>query len=542
MTATPRTESAATDHDVLVVGAGFSGLYLLHRLRSEGHRVHVVEAAPEVGGTWFWNRYPGARCDVESVDYSYSWDDDLQQEWDWTEKYPAQGDILAYLKHVADRFDLRKDIDFDTRITSAEWDEDQNIWIASTDSGRVYRARFLLMAVGCLSSPKDVDLPGFDNYSGRVLRTWNWPEGETLAGQNVCVIGTGSTGAQVIPALAETVGNLDVLQRTPNFVIPTRNRALHDGELEAVKAEYIDRRERNRTHAAGVFRDDNPKNAFDVSAEERRETFQQRWDGGGINFLGAFADLMFDQAANDAICQFVHSKIEEIVDDPEAAESLKPDSYPLGAKRPVVATDYYETFNRDNVHLVDVKKTPLTGFTENGYALADGTEQSVDAVVLATGFDAFTGAFTDMDIRGTGGASLADVWGAEGAKTQLGFSTAGFPNMIIVANVGSPSVLANMVTAIEQHVDWISRLLDSMRTNGYTTIEADTAAQDSWAETVEAVANMTLWPNGDSGSWYRGANIEGKPQLFMPYAAGIVEYGNAIEESAANDYKGFILA
>ncbi|MCF8608171.1 NAD(P)/FAD-dependent oxidoreductase [Gordonia sp. HY442] len=538
---TPATTSVA-DYEVLVVGAGFSGLYLLHRLRTEGHRVHVVEQAPEVGGTWYWNRYPGARCDVESVDYSYSWDNDLQQEWDWTEKYPAQGDILAYLKHVADRFDLRKDIDFDTTLTGAEWDESQGLWTATAADGREYRARYLLMAVGCLSVPKDIDLPGFDNFEGRVLRTYDWPEGEHLTGQRVGVVGTGSTGAQVIPALAETVGDLTVVQRTPNFVIPTRNRPLHDGELEGIKADYPDRRVRNRTHAAGVFRDDNPKNAFEVDAEERRSTFQERWEGGGINFLGSFADLMFDQAANDAVAEFVHTKIDEIVDDPDTAGSLKPKSYPLGAKRPVVATDYYETYNRDNVHLVDVKKRPLDTFTEKGFRLADGTEYELDTMVLATGFDAFTGPFTKMDIRGTEGRSLAETWNRDGAKTHLGLGTAGFPNMIIVASVGSPSVLANMVTAIEQHVEWISRLLDTMREEGYTTIEAQEPAQEAWVQTVEDVAAMTLWPNGDSGSWYRGANIDGKVQIFMPYAAGIVEYGNAIDKSAANNYEGFTLS
>ncbi|MFW0795865.1 NAD(P)/FAD-dependent oxidoreductase [Gordonia sp. CPCC 205515] len=537
----PSTTSV-TDTEVLVVGAGFAGLYLLHRLRNEGHQVHVVEQAPEVGGTWYWNRYPGARCDVESVDYSYSWDDDLQQEWDWTEKYPAQGDILAYLKHVADRFDLRKDIDFNTTLVGAEWDESQGLWTATADGGHVYRARYLVMAVGCLSVPKDIDLPGFDKFTGQVLRTYNWPEGEDLKGRTVGVVGTGSTGAQVIPALAETVADLTVIQRTPNFVIPTRNRPLHDGELDEIKADYPDRRVRNRTHPAGVFRDDNPKNAFDVDRAERHATFQERWEGGGINFLGSFADLMFDQAANDAVAEFVHLKIDEIVDDPDTAASLKPTSYPLGAKRPVVATDYYETFNRPNVHLVDVKKHPLDTFTEKGFRLADGTEYEVDTMVLATGFDAFTGPFTKMDIRGTNGQSLADTWNHEGAKTHLGLGAAGFPNMVIVASVGSPSVLANMVTAIEQHVEWISGLLDMMRTEGYTTIEAQQPAQEAWVQTVEEVAGMTLWPNGDSGSWYRGANIDGKVQIFMPYAAGIVEYGAALEKSTANNYEGFVLS
>src|SRR5690606_22162952 len=366
--------------------------------------------------------------------------------------------------------------------------------------------------------------------------------GTDLAGRRVCVVGTGSTGAQVIPALAEEVEHLTVVQRTPNFVIPTRNRPLREGELEAIKADYVARRERNRNHPAGVFRADNPKNAMEVDEAERQATFQERWEGGGINFLGAFADLMFDQAANDAICDFVRAKIDEIVDDPKVAELLKPNSYPLGAKRPVVATDYYETFNRPNVELVDVRQNPIESFTPAGLRLADGEQHEFDTLVLATGFDAFTGAFTKMDIRGRDGLRLRDVWREHGPRTSLGLASAGFPNMLMVANAGSPSVLANMVTAIEQHVDWIAELLDYMRVRNLRSIEADEQAQEKWVAHVEEVANSTLWPNGDSGSWYRGANVDGKPQIFMPYAGGVVEYGKAWEHPAANDYEGFVLA
>lgn len=531
-----------TEVDVLVVGAGFSGLYLLHRLRSLGFSVRVLEAAPEVGGTWFWNRYPGARCDVESVDYSYSWDQELEQEWDWTERYPAQGDILAYLKQVAEKHDLRRDIELSTTVTQATWDEGAARWTIRTEDGREYRTPWAIMAVGCLSVPKDIDLPGFADFQGQVLRTWDYPEGTDLSKHTVCVVGTGSTGAQVIPALAQEVEQLVVVQRTPNFVIPTRNRPLAEGELDEIKGEYRARRERNRNHAAGVFRSDNPKNCYDVDEQERRATFQERWDGGGINFLGSFADLMFDQAANDAVCDFVRDKITETVTDPDVAESLKPDSYPMGAKRPVIATDYYETFNRDNVTLVDVRKDPLESFTESGLQTAGGNQYEFDTVVLATGFDSFTGALTKMDITGRDGASLREVWGDNGPKTVLGLGSAGFPNMIFVANAGSPSVLANMVTAIEQHVDWITDLLVRARDEGKTRFEAQEDAQDAWVETVEAVANMTLWPNGDSGSWYRGANVAGKPQIFMPYAGGITEYDKALADSADNDYRGFALA
>lgn len=541
MTPTAKTP-IPTELDALVVGAGFAGLYLLHKLRGQGFNVHVVEAAPEVGGTWFWNRYPGARCDVESVDYSYSWDTELQQEWDWSEKYPAQGDILAYLKHVADRHDLRKDITFNSRVESATWDDSAKKWTVVTDDGTTYRTQYAIMAVGCLTTPKEIDLPGFDNYRGQVLRTWNYPEGTDLTGRRVAVIGTGSTGAQVIPALADEVGELLVIQRTPNFVIPTRNRPLAEGELDQIKADYVNRRQRNRSHPAGVFRSDNTKNAMEVDDEERRATFQERWDGGGINFLGAFADLMFDQQANDAVCDFVRDKIAETVSDPEVAESLKPTSYPMGAKRPVIATDYYETFNKENVALLDVRKDPIDSFTETGLQTAGGVVHDFDTIVLATGFDSFTGAFTKIDITGRDGMKLAERWSQEGPKTVYGFGTHGFPNMLMVANAGSPSVLCNMVTGIEQHVEWISDLLERMRAEGKQVIEAEEEAQEEWVETVEAIANMTLWPNGDSGSWYRGANISGKPQIFMPYAGGVVEYEKTINESAAAGYKGFVLA
>lgn len=537
------TEAAqTTELDAVIVGAGFSGLYQLYKLRELGFRVRVVEAAPEVGGTWYWNRYPGARCDVESVDYSFSWVKELEQEWEWTEKYPAQPDILAYLKAVADRFDLRRDIDFNTTVSSAQWDESRQRWEVRTEDGKVYDAQFAIMAVGCLSVPKEIDLNGFENYTGEVLRTWNYPEDADLTGKKVCVIGTGSTGAQVIPALAGQVDELLVLQRTPNFVIPTRNRDLEPGELDEIKADYRDRRHRNRNHAAGVDRLDNPQNAYDVDAEERRATFEERWKGGGINFLGAFADLMFDQDANDAVCDYIRDKISETVTDQDTAEKLKPRNYPMGAKRPVVATDYYETYNRDNVHLEDLRTNDVDTFTATGVRMADGTTHEFDAVVVAIGFDAFTGAMNAMNVRGRDGRRLQDEWDQNGPRTYLGVGIHGYPNLINVASAGSPSVLANMVTGIEQHVEWISDLLVWLRDNNLTTIEAEHDAQEQWVQTVEDIANMTLWPNGDSNSWYRGANIEGKTQIFVPYAGGIVEYQKSLDQSAENSYKGFVTA
>ncbi|WP_420748984.1 flavin-containing monooxygenase [Rhodococcus sp. O3] len=533
--------STPSEVDAVVVGAGFAGLYLLWKLRKHGYTAIALDKGKEVGGTWHWNRYPGARCDVDSHDYSFGFDEDLEQEWEWSERYPSQPELQAYLSHVADRFDLRRDIRLETTVTEAHFDDDTQKWTVRTDTGETYVAKFCLMAVGCLSVPKDVDVPGLANYTGPVYRTSSWPEGGVdLSGLKVAAVGTGSSGVQVIPEIAKQAGRLTVLQRTANFVIPARNHKLDPAYVADIKAGYRERRRLARSVPAGCIRDDNPKTAFEVSDEERRAEFEKRWEGGGIAFLGAFADLMVDQQANDAVSDFIRSKIDEIVTDPDTADSLKPYGYPMGAKRPVVGTDWYETFNRDNVELVDLRKKQLEGFTAKGMRLADGTEYEFDAIVLATGFDAFTGAFTSMDIRGRGGRPLSEAW-SEGPKTHLGLGTAGFPNMFIIANVGSPSVLANMVTAIEQHVEWTVETMDHMRDNGITTIEATEDAQEAWVETVEEIANTTLWPQGESGSWYRGANIEGKPQIFMPYAGGIVLYEETWNEVRNAGYKGFVL-
>ncbi|MEE2033323.1 flavin-containing monooxygenase [Rhodococcus chondri] len=538
---TAARSSTPTEVDAVVVGAGFSGLYLLWKLRKHGYTAVALDKGKEVGGTWHWNRYPGARCDVDSHDYSFGFDEGLEQEWEWSERYPSQPELQAYLAHVADRFDLRRDIRLETTVTEAHFDDDTKKWTVRTDAGDTYVAKFCLMAVGCLSVPKDVDVPGLENYTGPIYRTSSWPEeGVDFSGLRVAAIGTGSSGVQAIPEIAKQAGQLTVLQRTANFVIPARNHKLDPAYVADIKANYRERRLLSRSMPAGCIRDDNPKTAFEVSDDERRAEFEKRWEGGGIAFLGAYSDLMVDQKANDAVSDFIRSKIDEIVTDPDTADSLKPYGYPMGAKRPVVGTDWYETFNRDNVELVDLRKKELDGFTEKGMRLADGTDYEFDAIVLATGFDAFTGAFSTMDIRGRQGRSLNEAW-SEGPKTHLGLGTAGFPNMFIIANVGSPSVLANMVTAIEQHVEWTVDTMDYMRDQDLETIEATAEAQEAWVETVEEIANMTLWPQGESGSWYRGANIEGKPQIFMPYAGGIVLYEETWNEVREAGFKGFVL-
>ncbi|MFW0783517.1 NAD(P)/FAD-dependent oxidoreductase [Gordonia sp. CPCC 206044] len=528
-----------TEVDAVVVGAGFAGLYSLWKLREQGCTVRVIEAGDEVGGTWFWNRYPGARCDVESVDYSFSFDDQLQQDWVWSERYPAQPEILEYLKHVADRFDMRSDISLGTRVTSATYDETGQTWTVDTDSGGRWRARFLIMATGCLSVPQVPELAGLDDFTGTVLHTGSWPEEPVdFTGQRVAVVGTGSSGIQLIPEVAKQADKLTVLQRTASFSVPAFNRPLEPDELAAVKAEYPARRKRARASAAGVERGDNPELAFDVSADERQRQFDSRYKTGGFGLLGSYADLMATDEANATVSDYVREKIRGYVDDPDTAEDLIPHGYPLGAKRICVDTDYFQTYNRDNVELVNLRTTPIETFTPSGMRTADGTEREFDVVCLATGFDAMTGALNRIDIRGVEGVSLRERWDA-GPVTYLGLGVSGFPNMFLLAGSGSPSVLANVVTAIEQHVEWTADCLAYLDEHGYTTIEATGDAETAWVEHVNEIAHQTIFPK--AASWYMGANIPGKPRIFMPYVGGMVEYEKKCDEVASEGYAGFTL-
>ncbi len=511
------TESATrTDFDAVVIGAGFSGLYMLYRLRDKlGMSARVYERGDGVGGTWYWNRYPGARCDSESYVYCYSFDKELVQEWEWSGKYPEQPEILRYLNHVADRFDLRRDIQLNTSVTAARWLEDENRWLIETDQGDRVTARYLITGIGCLSAGQVPQIAGLDSFAGQWYHTGSWPhEGVDFTGKRVGVIGTGSSGIQSIPVIARQAEQLYVFQRTPQYTIPARHGNVDRGFLQEVKGRYDEIREKARWSVGGFPVDAVDRSALDVSEDERQAIYEAGWEQGGFSFVYAsFKDVAVDRRANDTASEFIRSKIRAIVKDPETAEKLVPRDHPFSSKRALIDTDYFETYNRPNVTLVDIRHAPIQEITPTGIRTEDA-EYPLDIIVFATGFDAMTGAFFRMDIRGRDGLSLKEKW-AEGPKTYLGLASAGFPNLFMITGPGSPSVLSNMPVSIEQHVEWIADLIEDMRERGVATVEADAAAEAAWVEHVNAVAEMTLFMLADS--WYLGANIPGKPRVFMPY-------------------------
>ncbi len=524
--------------DVVIVGAGFAGMYMLHRLRGLGMSARVFEAGSGVGGTWYWNRYPGARCDVESMQYSYSFSPELQQEWQWSELFASQPEILRYANHVADRFDLRRDIQFDTRVTQARFDRGTHRWEVRTDRGDVVSARHCVMATGCLSTARVPDFPGLDRFSGKTYHTGHWPhEGVDLTGKRVGVIGTGSSAIQAIPVIARQAGHVTVFQRTPNFSIPSRNGPMTDTYAESWKSDYPTHREKARRMRTGILNNPNDVSALALSDAERERIFEARWAAGGTNFMAAFNDLIFDAQANDTAANFVRDKIRAMVRDPATAELLAPKNHPIGTKRICVDTDYYTTYNRDNVTLVDARTTPVGALTERGLRAGD-TEYEFDAIVFATGFDAMTGALTSIDIE-VDGVTLQQKW-AGGPTTYLGLMTAGFPNMFMITGPGSPSVLSNMMVSIEQHVDWIADCVAYLRAHRLDCIEATQAAEDAWVAHGNEVAHTTLYPLANS--WYMGVNIPGKPQVFMPYIGGVGAYRDTCDEVAAEGYRGFALS
>ena len=528
---------AGTHFDIAVIGAGFAGLHMLHRLRAMGYSARVIEAAADVGGVWYWNRYPGARCDVESLQYSYSFSSELEQQWVWTEKYAAQPEILRYIQHVAERFDLRRDISFNTRVLAATFDEDAGRWDLRTDTGQHLSARFCIMATGALSIARLPDIPGMARFAGQILHTGAWPHAcVDFSGQRVGVIGTGSSGIQVIPAIARQAKKLVVFQRTANFSIPAWNAPLAPEVQQAWKASY--REHRARAREVGTLYEFSDRAASQASAEERTREYERRWNQGGVNFVHAFNDLMVDRRSNDTISDFVRARIRAIVKDPQVAESLCPKDHPLGTKRICVDTGYFETYNRDNVELVDLKQTPIVEVTATGVCTSSAT-YTLDAIVCATGYDALTGAVLNIDIRGTGGLSLSQKW-ADGPRTYLGLMTSGFPNLFIITGAGSPSVLVNMVVGIEHHVEWICDCLQYLRDHGLARIEATKPAEDRWVEHVNQAADRTLFPLANS--WFLGANIPGKPRVFMPYVAKIGVYRKECQQVADNGYEGFALA
>jgi cation diffusion facilitator CzcD-associated flavoprotein CzcO len=524
--------------DAIVVGAGFAGLHALHHLRTAGFHARVLEAGAGVGGVWFWNRYPGARCDVESADYSYSFSPELEQEWTWSERFASQPEIERYLNFVADTFDLHHYIDLNTRVSRVVYDDSTGRWLVTTAQGRQFVARYCIMATGMLSEFNRPSIDGSGDFAGEQYDTGRWPaEPVQLDGRRVAVIGTGSTGIQLITEIAPVVEHLVVFQRTPNFSLPGANRPLTTQDVDELKATYADRRRRARDSPTGNVIDPNPKSALEDDDAGRQREFESRWGNGAFSVLFSYTDLMVDPEANAALTEFMQSKIRERVTDAAVAADLVPTNHPAGSKRMCVDNGYYETFNRDNVTLVNIRRTPILQITEAGIRTTE-RDYDVDLIVYATGFDAMTGALSKIDIRGREGRRLSDAWEA-GPDAYLGLMVAGFPNLFLVTGPGSPSVLSNVVHSAEQHVNWIGDCLEYMRVRGYNTIEASPAAQAEWVAHVRDVANSTLYVKADS--WYLGSNIPGKPRTFMAYLAGTNTYRGICDDVAADDYRGFVL-
>jgi cation diffusion facilitator CzcD-associated flavoprotein CzcO/acetyl esterase/lipase len=532
-----RTEPVIRERDVVVVGAGFSGLYLLYRLRSLGFSVTAFEMADDLGGTWYWNRYPGARCDIPTTDYTYSFDAQLESEWQWTEKYATQPEILRYLEHVADRHDLRRDIEFSTRVEAATWNEASARWEIRTDKGELVHCRFLVMAAGCLSVPKTPDIEGVERFGGEVYLTGRWPhEPVDFTGKRVAVIGTGSSGIQCIPLIAETATQVTVFQRTANFSIPAHNGPVPQERLEAIAKDRDAYRRDARNSRGGVPFE--PTMIFGITAPDdvRRERFEEAWEAGELfAILNVFADQAFNPTSNDIVATMLREKIQAIVEDADVIDDLSPTSYPFGTKRPCLDTNYFETFNRPHVRLINLKKHPIVSVTETG---VDTDNESIpfDVIVYATGFDAMTGPLLSVDIRGKSALALKDKW-VEGPSTYLGLTTTGFPNFFTVTGPGSPSVLSNMVVSIEQHVDWIGDCLTHMSQHDLDTIEPTPTAEAGWNQHVQDCADITLYPRANS--WYMGANVPGKPRVFLAYIGGVDRYRATCDEVVERGYLGF---
>lgn len=533
------TDPRGATFDVIVVGAGFAGLYSLHRFRSLGLKVRVFDAAKDIGGTWFWNRYPGARCDIESVQYSYSFSDEIQQEWDWSEYYASQPEILRYINFVADKLSLRDDIQLSTQVTAATFDEQTSQWQVSTEQGERFLTRFLVMATGCLSIPLTPDFPGLQEFGGQIYRTSNWPhEGVDVKGRRVALIGTGSSGIQITPHLAADAEHLTVFQRTAHYSIPAHNRPLDPEYVRGWKENYRERRKAARLTRNFTLNDAGDRPGLEFTREEREREFARRWNvTGGIGYIYAFPDVTMSEEVNQQASDYVRGRIAATVQDPAKAAILTPQGYGIGGKRICVHTNYYETFNRENVTLVDVRNDPIVKFTPSGLQ-TKAAEHAFDILVLAIGFDAMTGALTRIDISGRNGTTLKDHWKG-GPRTYLGLSIAGFPNFFIITGPGSPSVFANMVTSIEQHVDWIADCIATMRRHQRATVEPTSQAEQDWFAHVNEVGGRTILARAGN-SWYVGANVSGKPRVVMPYMGGAATYTEKIEAVARENYTGFV--
>ena len=534
------TYASEPKYDAIIVGAGVGGLYAIYRLRKLGLSVRAFEAGGDVGGTWYWNRYPGCRCDVESLEYSYSFSDELQQDWRWPERYGTQPEILRYINHVADHFDLRREIEFNTRVRQAVFDSKTDTWTIKTDKGHVVTARFCIMAMGNLSTPRTPDYPGLESFKGQWYHTGLWPhEGVDFTGLRVGVIGTGSSGVQSIPIIAKQAKHLYVFQRTANFTLPARNVPMDPAKERMHKENYPERRRAAFDTPFGIAGYPPPvKSALEATDEERRRLYEAKWaEGGSISFLYSFTDLLVNKASNETASEFVRQKIRATVKNPKTAELLCPNDHPIGTKRLILDTDYYETYNRDNVTLVDVRSKPIKEITATGLRTED-TEYALDAIVFATGFDAMTGAMKEIDIHTDAGLSIEQKW-QDGPRTYLGIMMAGFPNLFMITGPQSPGVKSQMILACEQHVDWIADCLQYLHEHGCSRIEAEQEAEDAWVRHNNEVADRTLYPLANS--WYVGANIPGKPRVFMPYVGGITAYKMKCDQVVAQGYEGFRL-
>ncbi len=526
--------SQKAEFDTIVVGAGFAGMYMLYRLRMLGHRVLVIEKGGGVGGTWYWNRYPGARCDVPSMEYSYQFDHQLQQEWNWSERYSPQPEILRYANHVADRFQLRSDILFNTTVISADYEDENNLWKIATNDQTIKTATYLIAATGCLSSPNEPTISNPGEFSGEIYHTGRWPNEQVdFSNKNVAVIGTGSSAIQAIPVIAKQAKHLSVFQRTANYTVPARNAKTDPVERDHFKKNYKKFRKLAATTRNGQLAQPYDKSAIAVNQRDRKKQYEARWQQGGLPFISSFNDLIINQKSNQTAAEFVKQKIRETVKDPKTAAILSPTS-PIGCKRLCVDSGYYETFNQPNVTLIDINQTPIDSITSNG--ITTSTKKiELDSIVMATGFDAMTGSLEKMNISGRNGVKLKERWNA-GPKTYLGIACNDYPNFFMITGPGSPSVLTNMLPTIEQHVNLVNDILSHAKKHGRQNIEATAEAQDTWHDHVNEIASKTIYPS--CNSWYLGANVAGKPRVFMPYV-GFPDYVARCEKIAQDGFTGF---
>lgn len=540
MTDATQKNVAPEQVDIVVVGAGFAGVYSIYKMRSLGFTVRGFEAGSDVGGTWYWNKYPGARCDVESMEYSYGFSNEIQQQWNWTHRFSFQPNIQSYISHAADHFGLKSLISFNTRILSQTYDETTRRWIVKTDKNETICCRFCIMATGNLTIPHFPEIPGIDGFEGQKYHSARWPaEGVDFTGKRVAVFGTGATGIQIVPEVAKQAERLYVMQRSPNFSLPAGNRLLKPEEIEAYRKDYPERRKRARQHVFGISNLPEPKHSIlELTEEESTAALEKLWqNGGSVNFQMAFNDFMKDERANKRFADFVRAKIRATVKDPETARKLCPTDHPIGSKRICIDTGYYETFNRGNVELISLRENPVQRITPKGLLTETG-EIEVDAIIFATGFDAVTGALSEIEVEGRRGLRLADKWKIH-PFAYLGYAINGFPNMFIITGPGSPSVKSNMVTSIEQHVELIADTITYMHDHDFVEIEANAEAEENWMKHVTEVANKTLYVRADS--WYTGANIPGKARMFSVYVGGVNTFRLICEEMKANGYRSFTL-